>query len=101
MKLYVIFDPTDSPAQSRFERKQEAVIAWLQAQDFPGAYTIHEHRVGDDADTTLCLLNGEFCFPDPIRAWRGTSKGGMREIEPPRSDDEADRIQAAEIARGA
>lgn len=102
MKLLVIFDPTESPARARYERTREAVTTWLAAQDFPAAFHVHEHRVGDDADTLVCLLNGEFCFPDPVRAWKGTSRGGLKQIDPPRSDDDlADRIQAAEQSRGA
>lgn len=85
MKLLVIFDPTAEGERPHIERTQEAAVAWLQNQDEPAAFTVHEHRVSDDADTIVCLLNGDYCWPDPMRAWRVTNTGTLKPIPAPPS----------------
>jgi hypothetical protein len=85
VKLLIIFDPVDLPRVARLERTQEGAITWLAAQDFPAAFRVHEHRIGDDADTILCVMNGEFCWPDPVRAWKVTNNATLTAIAPPRA----------------
>jgi hypothetical protein len=99
--LLVIFDPTTPEERPRFERTRDGVKTWLTAQPHPEAFRVHMHRVSDDVDTTLAIINGEFTWPDPIRAWKGTRRNVNRtiEIDPPRSGavdpGDADRLTLA------
>jgi hypothetical protein len=107
VKILRVFDPhldADQDPDARWVNTLQAAKDHLATLTLPAAFHVHEFRVSNDPQTVACMLNGDFCWPAPVRAWKGTARGGLRRLfdEPAASEDNpADRIQAAEAARGA
>ena len=80
MKLLVIFDQVDSDVRPRFARSQEQAVEILQQDPIPAAYRVHQHQVGNDVDTIVSILTGEFTWPTPQKAWKVRNSGQLLPI---------------------
>jgi hypothetical protein len=88
-RIYKIYDPDNADWPVKFRKKQSDAGECVKSVSDPSARTSIQVDLLDvkaDLDNLLLALNGQhdkMLVSEPIKSWRGTPRGGLRDMSAP------------------